>query len=36
MLEPILLNPKSYKVIHHILKQLTIFAKVGMVENACL
>ena len=30
MLEPIWLNPNSYKIMHHILKQLTIFAKVGM------
>ena len=30
MLEPILLNPNSHKIIHHILRQLTNFAKVGM------
>ena len=30
MSEPILLNPNSYKNIHHILKQLKIFAKIGI------
>ena len=30
MLQPTLLNPKSYKNIYHILKQLKIFAKTGI------
>ena len=30
MSEPIFLNPNNYKNIHHILKQLKIFAKIGI------
>ena len=32
MLEPILLNPNSYKNIHHILKQLKIFAEWVLID----
>ena len=32
MLEPILLNPNGYKNIHHILKQLKIFAEWGLID----
>ena len=30
MSEPVLLNPNTYENIHHILKQLKIFAKIGI------
>ena len=32
MLEPILLNPNGYKNIHHILKQLKIFAEWVLID----